>query len=108
MIRRLLRWSRYDHGVTLDPDYEIVPVPAPPVVPATPVTVTGRGGRVWSPGARGVLGDHAEHEQRCTQCHTTRLGLLARGEEFTVIRWHYPAGPPGRCPGTVEHITPSR
>lgn len=40
MIRRLLRWTRYDRGVTMDPDYEIVPVADLPAAPATPVAVT--------------------------------------------------------------------
>jgi hypothetical protein len=38
VIRRRLPWGAYDaHGVTLDMDYVIVPVPVPPALPATPV-----------------------------------------------------------------------
>jgi hypothetical protein len=58
VIRRPLRCGAYDtHGVTLDPDYVIVPVGAPPSAPATPVAVSDLGGHVWAcVGTRGAWG----------------------------------------------------
>lgn len=100
LIISTVRWFRAGRSATgVDPDYEIVAVSDLPAVPATPVTVTDAGGHVWAPGARGVVGDLAEYEQRCTRCRVGRLGLLARGEEFASIRWHYPPGFSVNCPG---------
>lgn len=48
------------------------------------------GGHQWTPGARGIVGDFAEHEQLCGRCPTARYGRKHLYRRGAVLVWGEP------------------
>jgi hypothetical protein len=94
----MLRWGAYDaHGVTLDMDYVIVPVPKPPACLVTPVV--DEAGHRWVRRGGGVMGMCAVHVQVCDLCAASRTALTPPGWDGGALTWVYPDGHPAVCPG---------